>query len=310
MGVFFGVDSLPTFKNSVVTIGTFDGVHKGHQEILAKVKRAANDMDGTSILITFEPHPRKLLYPQQSLKLLTPLEDKIELLQAQGIDHIIVAPFTKEFADLSAEDYITDFLVNYFNPKRIVIGYDHRFGHDRSGNISLLQSVQQKFGYEVEEIPAQLIDEAAVSSTKIRNALLEGEVKTAAQMLGRNFVLTGIVVEGAQLGRTIGYPTANIQPLSDDQLIPANGVYAVMVEVDSKQYPAMLNIGYKPTVTQEKKLTIEAHIFDFNADIYEKSISLIFVERLRDEQRFPSLDALKSQLAEDERSAKEILAAN
>ena len=307
MGVFFGVDSLPTFKNSVVTIGTFDGVHKGHQEILLKLKRAAEETGGTSILITFEPHPRKLLYPQQPLKLLTPLDNKIELLQAQGIEQIAVAPFTEEFASLSAEDYISGFLVNYFNPERIVIGYDHHFGHDRSGNISLLQSMQQKLNYKVEEIPAQLIDEAAVSSTKIRNALTEGDVKAAAHMLGRPYNLKGEVVTGAQIGRTIGYPTANVKPLFDDQLIPGIGIYAVNVEVDNVVYGSMMSIGYNTTVTDEKTLKIEAHIFDFNQNIYGKTVNLKFIERLRNEEHFPSLEALKKQLAEDERITRAVL---
>lgn len=310
MAVFFDIKAIPQFSNSVITIGTFDGVHKGHQEILAAVKQAAHQTGGESILITFEPHPRKLLYPEQSLKLLTPLSDKVELLLKEGIDHIVMAPFTFEFAALSAQDYISDFLVKFFNPKRIVIGYDHRFGHDRSGDIALLKNMQPQHGYNVQELPAQLIDEAAVSSTKIRNALTAGDVRLAAQMLGRPYNLKGEVVVGAQIGRTIGYPTANIKPIFDDQLVPGIGIYATYLEIGDVVYGSMLSIGYNPTVTDEKKLTIEAHIFDFNQDIYGKIVNLKFVDRLRDEERFPSLHALKEQLTEDELSARAALLAS
>lgn len=310
MAVFFDINSLPAFRQSVVTIGTFDGVHKGHQEILSAVKKAADEIGGESILITFEPHPRKLLYPEQPLKLLTPLNEKVELLTKEGINHIVVAPFTHEFASLTAQDYVSDFLVMHFNPKCIVIGYDHHFGHDRSGDITLLKNLQSQYGYEVQELPAQLIDQAAVSSTKIRNALTAGDVRLAAQMLGRPYTLKGDVVSGAQIGRTIGYPTANIKPLFEDQLIPAIGIYAVYLEIDGVVYGSMLSIGYNPTVTDEKKLTIEAHIFDFDQDIYGKIVNLKFIDRLRDEERFPSLDALKEQLAEDEQNARAALTAS
>lgn len=310
MAVFFDVNSLPSFRQCVVTIGTFDGVHKGHQEILNAVKNAAAETGGESILITFEPHPRKLLYPEQSLRLLTPLNDKVELLTREGIDHIVVSPFTHEFAALSAEDYVSQFLVRYFNSKCIIIGYDHRFGHDRSGDIALLKNMQATYGYDVQELPAQLIDEAAVSSTKIRNALTAGDVHLAAQMLGRPYNLKGEVVAGAQIGRTIGYPTANIKPLFEDQLIPGIGIYAVFVEIDDIVYGSMLSIGYNPTVTDKKILVIEAYIFDFNQDIYGKVINLKFVDRLRNEEHFPSLDALKTQLGNDEIAARAALLAS
>jgi len=307
MAVFYNTDNLPEFKNAVITIGTFDGVHLGHRVILQEVVRHANEINGESVLLTFEPHPRKLLFPDQPLKLLTPLDEKIKLIQAEGIQHIVVVPFTHAFANLSADEYIGDFLVKLFKPESIVIGYDHHFGHDRKGNINLLKQDASKYNYSVFEIPAQLIDEAAVSSTKIRNALNEGQVSEAAHMLGYNYTLNGTVQKGAQLGRTINYPTANLLPSGEDQLIPARGVYAIKVNYNGASYKAMLNIGFRPTVSKELKLHIEAHIFNFNEDIYGKKIELEFIERLRDEQKFASLDELKAQLGKDKETALNIL---
>lgn len=308
MAVYYNIEGLPKFRNAVVTIGTFDGVHHGHRTIIQKVVKHAQEVDGESVLITFEPHPRKILFPDKPLKLITPLEEKIELLTAAGIQHIVVVPFTRDFSNLSAREYIADFLVKYFHPESIVIGHDHHFGHDRSGNINLLKELSGIFHYKVYEIPAQLIDEATVSSTKIRNAINEGDVTEAAEMLGRHFSLTGNVIQGAKLGRTIGYPTANIQPLDANQQIPARGVYAVMAELNGTVYKAMLNIGNRPTVSNELKLHIEAHIFDFNADIYNSPIKVSFVKRIRDEEKFGSVDMLKQQLDKDKETALNILA--
>ena len=246
MAVFYSTDNLPSFRNPVLTIGTFDGVHKGHQAILKDVVQQAKAIDGESILITFEPHPRKLIYPEQSLQLLTTLDEKIKLIEATGIRHIVVTPFNTAFASLTAEEYMRDFLVKKFQPEHIVIGYDHRFGHDRAGNLDLLQSISGQYGFTVNEIPAQKIDEAAVSSTKIRKALESGDVTGAHAMLGRAYTLSGTIVTGAQIGRKLGFPTANIQPADADQLIPANGVYAVLANVNGMQYKAMLNIGIRP----------------------------------------------------------------
>ena len=307
MAVFYRTDNLPSFRNPVLTIGTFDGVHKGHQAILRDVVHQAAAIDGESILITFEPHPRKLIYPEQSLQLLTTLDEKIKLIEATGIRHIVVTPFNADFASLTADEYIRDFLVKKFQPQNIVIGYDHRFGHDRTGNLDLLQSLSAQYGFIVNEIPAQKIDEAAVSSTKIRKALHNGDVNGAQAMLGRAYTLSGTVVTGAQIGRKLGFPTANVQPTDADQLIPANGVYAVLAKVNGTQYKAMLNIGIRPTVTTELKLYIEAHLFDFAEDIYGKELELSFVARLRDEQKFPSLEALREQLGRDAIAARDFL---
>jgi len=309
MAIFYDIDHLPEFRTPVLTIGTFDGVHHGHKMILAEVAKHAQEVEGESIVITFEPHPRKLLFPEQSLKLITPLEDKLRLISENGIRHIVVVRFTKAFSDLSAREYIENFLVKKFRPESIIIGYDHHFGHDRTGNINLLKEYQQEFNYKVSEIPAQLIDEAAVSSTKIRNALLEGKVDDAAHMLGRHYSLKGLVIQGARLGRTIGYPTANLSPTDADQLIPANGIYAVQVRHQGRLYGGMLSIGFNPTVTDEKRLHIEVNIFDFNATIYGDTIELIFIKWLREEVKFDSLEALKEQLASDKLASLKALEA-
>lgn len=308
MAVYFNAHSLPGFTNAVLTIGTFDGVHHGHRRILQEVARQAIDAGGESIVITFSPHPRKLLYPNQSLKLITPLEEKLRLITEQGIKHIVVVPFTREFAARSAQDYIKEFLVARFQPRRIIIGYDHHFGHDRTGNIELLKQLAPEYGYDVVEIPPQLVDEAAVSSTRIREALQAGSVADAAQMMDHPYSLKGTVVQGAKLGRTIGYPTANIQPLDPDQLIPGIGIYAVRVKLNGELYGGMLSIGYNPTVTNEKTIHIEVHIFNFSADIYGHELELIFVDYMRAEEKFESLEALKEQLGRDQAHAQLILA--
>jgi riboflavin kinase / FMN adenylyltransferase len=309
MAIFYNTDSLPKFKNAVITIGTFDGVHLGHRKILQEVADHARKVDGESIVVTFEPHPRKLLFPDQKLSLITSLEQKLALISETGIQHIVVAPFTREFSNLSAQAYIEQFLVKLFHPARIIIGYDHHFGHDRTGDMELLKRYEQDFGYKVYEIPAQLIEEATVSSTKIRKGLAAGHVAEAAHMLGRQYSIAGTVVEGAKLGRTIGYPTANIKPLDADQLVPANGVYAVRIKRQEQEYKGMLNIGVKPTVTTENKPTIEVNIFDMDEDLYGEQLEVFFVERLRAEEKFPSLDILKEQLARDRQQALAILKA-
>ena len=308
MAIYYNTEELPIFKKAVLTIGTFDGVHHGHRTIIQKLVKHAQETGGESVLITFEPHPRKILFPDKPLKLITPLEDKIELLTQAGIQHIVVVPFTRDFSNLSAKEYVVDFLVKYFQPESIVIGHDHHFGHDRSGNIHLLQELADVYHYKVYEIPAQLIDDAAISSTKIRNAINAGDVTEAAEMLERFFSITGDVIQGAKIGRTIGYPTANIHPSDHDQLIPAKGVYAVLATVNDITYKAMLNIGNRPTVDNDIKLHIEAHLFNFNADIYNTRIKVSFVKRIRDEEKFVSVEALKQQLDKDKATALNILA--
>jgi len=308
MAVFTDINNLPSFRNAVLTAGTFDGVHLGHWAILQEVVRHAREVNGESILITFDPHPRKLLFPDQPLGIITPLDQKISLIQERGIDHVVVVPFTREFANLSAAQYIEDFLVHRFHPHSIVIGYDHRFGHDRKGNIQLLQEFATANQYHVTEIPAQLIDAASVSSTRIRKALNDGQVGEAAHMLGRAYAVRGRVVHGNKLGRTIGYPTANLQPLDPEQLVPGIGIYAIRAEHNGTRYDGMLSIGYNPTVTDKKEIKIEANLFDFDKDIYGDVLEIQFIRKLRDEQKFPSLEALMQQLHQDKKDTLAVLA--
>jgi len=308
MAVFYNIHGLPEFKDAVLTTGTFDGVHKGHLAILEEVVDHARKVGGTSVLLTFEPHPRKLLFPDQPLGIITPLHQKINLLSEAGIEHIVVVPFTKEFSALSASEYLSDFIVRLFHPHSIVLGYDHHFGNDRKGNIDLLKTCAEKNHYELIEIPAQLIDEAAVSSTKIRHAIMEGRMEDAAKMLGRYYILGGLVIHGNKLGRTIGYPTANLQPEDADQILPAIGVYAIRATYNGISYDGMLSIGYNPTVTDKKELRIEANLFDFDLDIYGQRLDIVFIEKLRNEQKFASLEELILQLHRDKEDTMRLLA--
>ncbi len=292
----------------VITIGTFDGVHLGHQAILDEVKKYASEAGSESMVITFEPHPRQVLQPGGDLKILTPLEDKLRLIQDFGVNHVTVAPFTRDFAQLSAETYIKDFLIHDFMPAAIVIGYDHRFGHDRSGDIHLLEEAGQAFNFPVQQIPAHLISDAAISSTRIRKALQKGEVSAAGGMLGRSYALKGKVVKGDQLGRTLGYPTANILAGHPDQLVPAEGVYAVEVIHDKQRFGGMLSIGTRPTINDAGLRSIEVYIFDFDKEIYGEQLELLFVQRMRDELKFNGLEALIDALKQDEIDARNILA--
>lgn len=303
MKVFYGIERLLSFEKPVLTIGTFDGVHQGHKTILQSVVNEAKAINGTSVLITFEPHPRKLIFPNEPLKLLCTLEERLALVANAQIDVVVVVPFTKEFAAQSAQDYISNFLVEKFQPSLIIIGYDHRFGHDRTGDIAMLRSYAQQYNYEVKEISAQLISAAAVSSTKVRNLLTEGNVAAAKQMLGTAYSISGKVIRGAQRGRTIGFPTANIALADTDKLVPKIGVYAVNVFVKDKWHKGMLNLGYNPTVVTDNEVKIEVHLFNFDQDIYDQEIKVCFIARLRDEQKFDSLVELKNQLFVDKENA-------
>ena len=307
MAVYTDIQNLPDFKNAVLTIGTFDGVHKGHKAILQKVVSHSKQAHGESVLLTFEPHPRKLLYPDQPLGIITPLHQKLQLIQDAGIKHIVVVPFTREFADLSAQAYIENFIVGIFHPYSIIIGYDHRFGHDRKGDINMLKKYATLHNYELVEIPAQLIDEAAVSSTKIRHAILEGRMEDADHMLDRSYSLTGKVVHGNKIGRTIGYPTANIQPNEPEQILPGIGIYAIKAVHNNCEYTGMLSIGFNPTVTEKKELRIEANLFDFNRDIYGDDLEIIFIKKIRNEQKFSSLEELTEQLDKDREETLKLL---
>lgn len=305
MRIFKQLDQLPSFKNSVLTIGTYDGVHIGHQRILQRINTLANGVNGESILITFHPHPRSVV-GKQPVQLISLLAEKLDLLKKYEIDNVVVVPFTLDFANQAPADYIQHFLVKHFTPKKIVIGYNHQFGKNRGGDIHLLRSMQTALGFEVEEISKQQIDDLSISSTKIRKALLVGDIKTATSFLGHPYFLRGMVIKGQQVGKTIGFPTANIQVNASEKLIPAKGVYAVRVPYKNQYYKGMLNIGTRPTVDGQHQ-TIEVHLFDFDKDIYGENLQIDFVAAIRQEQKFPNLTALQKQLQEDSKTAKALL---
>lgn len=307
MQIHTNINDLGSIDKPIVTIGTFDGVHAGHRIIINRIREIAAKRQGNAVLVTFEPHPRFLINPNHKLKLLTTLEEKIELLAELGLDHLVIAPFNKNFAEQEAKDYVEDFLIKKINPEVLVIGYDHHFGKNRSGSFNLLKSYAAKDHFELEEISKQLVDDAHVSSTAIRNALDKGDVKEACNLLQSNFLLTGKVVEGDQNGRTIGFPTANLEIKSNKKLIPSNGVYAVRATVGHESYGAVMNIGHRPTINDDKELRLEVHIFDFDQDIYGKQLIVEFIERIREEKKFDSFEALKKQIEKDCKRAEEIL---
>lgn len=307
MKIHLGTEPIKDINNAVVTSGTFDGVHIGHQKILNRLREVANQNEGETVMITYWPHPRMVLKPlDNSLKLLSTFPEKANLLEAYGVDHLVKIPFTKEFSQMTPEEYIRVVLHDRIKTSHIITGYDHRFGKNREGGLEDLVQYADKYEYQVEEIPRQDIDEIGVSSTKIRKALESGDVQLANQYLGRPYTVTGLVVKGQQLGRTLGFPTANISVKENYKLIPADGIYAVKVCNKYKKRDGMLNIGHRPTVGGEHK-TIEVHIFDFDDDIYNSEISLEFIDHVRDEVRFDSMDDLKLQLKKDEKSVRAIL---
>jgi riboflavin kinase / FMN adenylyltransferase len=306
VNIFNHLDEFISKKNAVVTTGTFDGVHRGHQQIIKRLKDTAQKVNGETVLLTFFPHPRMVLFPEQKQLLLNSLHEKKELLSQAGIDNLIIHPFTREFSMLGSSDFIQKILVQQLGTIKLVIGYDHHFGRNREGSFEHLKEFGPVYGFEIEEIPAWEVENMSVSSTKIRQSLESGEVSTAATLLGYRYMLTGNVVKGKQLGRTIGFPTANMVINDPYKLVPADGVYAVKVHCRGKTWNGMLNIGMRPTVNGLNK-TIEVNILDFDADIYGETLTLDFVKRLRNEQKFDGLEALKQQLNLDRLSAKAVL---
>lgn len=300
MRIFHHISEITSISNSIITIGTFDGVHLGHQKIIKRLVELKEKQGGETLLFTFAPHPRKVLFPEQKdLKLITTTEEKCELLKKFGIDNVLVFPFTKEFSQMNADQYISEIIAQGLKTKTLVIGYDHRFGSNREGNIDTLKLYSKQFNFEVEEISAQEINQLNVSSTRIRKAIEEGDIDVANEFLGYSFFVTGTVVKGKQLGRTIGYPTANIHVVDSDKLIPKIGVYAVNVEHNNKRYKGMLNVGVNPTTDTDNKIKIEVNIFDFDKEIYGDGIKVEFVKRIRNEEKFANLDELKQALAND-----------
>lgn len=303
MEVIRDIADFPKLSFPVVTSGTFDGVHVGHQKILQRVKERARLSSGQSVVITYWPHPRLVLFPEDNdLRLLSTIEERIEQLRSFGIDYLLIIPFTKEFSRLSSRTFIEEVLVKAIHTKVLVIGYDHRFGKNREGSFEHLKARSAQYGFEVEEIPRQDVDDIGVSSTKIRKSIESGDIPTANRYLGHTYSLTSTVVEGNKLGRTIGYPTANLALPSPHKLIPAHGVYAVWVRHAGQRLPAMMNIGIRPTV-DGTHLTLEVHLINFEGDLYGQTLTVEFVKMLRQEQKFTGLDALKAQLAKDKEAS-------
>jgi riboflavin kinase/FMN adenylyltransferase len=311
MKVHNDLTSLPQFKDAIVTMGAFDGVHKGHQQIIQRMKLLAQQVEGETIIITFHPHPRKVISSVPGeIKQLSNIKERIQLLEAAGIDHLVIIHFDYKFSNLSASEYIEDFLYQYFKPNTVIVGYDHHFGKGRNGNIELLKTMGTRLHFKVEEINEQLVQNEIISSTLIRNYISEQQIKKANDLLGYAYFFEGFVVRGNQLGRTIGYPTANLHINDEEKLIPSNGVYAVKVKGDCTNHAivdGMMNIGIRPTVDGQKKV-IEVHIFNFDQDIYEQYITVLVYEFIRGEVKFDGLDALKNQLHQDKITASAILA--
>ena len=307
MKIYYSLEDFSKQSNAVVTSGTFDGVHIGHQKIIARLKEIAEKSGGETVVITFWPHPRLILKPEDdSLRLLNTFEEKAELLKQQGIKHLLRIPFTKEFSQISSQAFIKNILVDTIGTKKLVIGYDHRFGNNREGSFEQLKVNGPAYGFEVQEIERQDIDHIAVSSSKIRKALEEGDIETATHFLGRSYSMTGEVVKGDKLGRVLGYPTANIDLDSRHKLIPSDGIYAVTVKYDSVVYQSMLYIGNRPTVNGNKRV-IEVNLFDFNKEIYGESLTVYFHGLIRLDEKFQDLEALKLRLHQDKSKALAIL---
>jgi len=298
MQVHRQIEGVKAFTNAVVTIGTFDGVHTGHQKIIDQLKSEARKINGESVLITFDPHPRKVLETARPLKLITTLEEKIELLNKQGIDQVVIVPFTLQFASLSAEEYIQDFLVNKFRPHTVIIGYDHRFGHDRKGDYHMMEKYAKKLGFQLKEIPGHIVDSIIVSSTKIRDAIKLGDIEIANDLLGYDFFFEGTIVEGNKLGRKLGFPTANLQIKDEDKLIPGHGVYAVTATLRGKEFQGMMNIGIRPTLN-DGLFMIEVNLFNFDEEVYGSELRVHVKRFMRPEIKFNGLEALKEQIAKD-----------
>ena len=302
MNIFNSIASFTSNKKTIVTIGTFDGVHIGHKKVLEKLSKSSIEKDAESLLLTFFPHPRMVLQQDLDIKLLNTIKEKEEHIGKYEINHLIIHPFDANFSRLTAEEFVKNVLVDKLNVCKIIIGYDHRFGRNRTATINDLIEFGKKYNFEVEQITAKEIDEITISSTKIRNALLDGDIQTANNYLGYKYSISGLIIEGKKIGRTINFPTANIEISEKYKLIPKNGVYVVAVEFENKKYFGMMNIGTNPTVSIGTQ-SIEVHIFDFNKSIYNQNIKVSFLERIRQERKYESLEALKTQLEKDKKNA-------
>ena len=307
MQVHYGFESYKNIKNPIVTVGTFDGVHFGHQKIIQRLQKIAKKNNGESVLLTFDPHPRKILLNDQGLKLIHTINEKINILENLGLNHLVIYPFTLEFSKFSAKRYIDELLIQKLGTHTLVIGYDHHFGNDREGNIDLLKKYEKSNPFYLEEIKAHEIEEIKISSTKVRSAIEKGNIHLVNDYCGHFYEFSGEVVRGNGIGKTIGTPTANIQLNNSEKIIPLDGVYAVVCEIKGANYKGIMNIGYKPTVNEGQKRTIEIHLFDYEKDIYGQNLRTKVIERIRDEVKFNSLKDLKSQILKDNEKAKKIL---
>ena len=308
MNIYHSIHDFSTSKKTIITLGTFDGVHLGHKKIIERLLQSSSQ-DEESLVLTFYPHPRMVLQEASDIKLLNTIEERSQLLEKAGLQNLIIHPFDQAFSRLTAEEFVKNILVDIFNIKKIIIGHDHRFGRNRTANIDDLIVFGQEYGFEVEQISAQEIDEVSISSTKIRNALHEGKILLANEYLGYPYFFTGTVVHGKKLGRTIGFPTANLEIEENYKLIPPYGVYAVECMVENQNVNGMLNIGIKPTFEGESA-SIEVHLFDFEGDLYDKKIKVALRKHIREEQKFSSVEDLKSQLKKDELFARDFFKSN
>ena len=304
------LNTLRDVQNAVVTMGTFDGVHLGHLRVIQHLNEIAKSTGGESVLITFDPHPRQLLYPEgPSIQLLNSLEEKKERLQLAGLDHFVIIPFTKEVAQLSAFDFVREYFKNALQAKQVVVGYDHRFGRGREGNFETLQELSTVFGFSAQRMEAATTSDSTliISSTKIRQALAEGNIRLANNMLGYAYEISGAIVHGDARGKTLGFPTANLKPLDKNKIIPANGVYLVRCSVKGRLAYGVTNIGVRPTFVTDQRTTIETHLLDWNEDIYNEEMKLSFLMRIREEKKFSSLEALQQAIHEDLQQARDAI---
>lgn len=313
MQVHFDIDKLPGFNKAVITIGTFDGVHQGHKKVISQLVKTAQSIGGESVIITFYPHPRKVVASSiLGIRLINTLQEKLELLSALQIDHVIVTPFTEAFANQEPDIYLKEFLIDRFHPHTIIIGYDHRFGKNRAGNYKMLEDHQTKYHYHLQEIPKYILDDIGISATKIRQAILQGDAATANHLLGYLFFFEGEVMHGDKLGRELGYPTANLKINSEEKIIPGDGIYAIYASLKNndgeygEMMKGMMSIGFRPTVDGTKRV-IEVNLFDFNKDIYGQNIRVYVKQFLRAEEKFDSLQALIDKIGEDKINSLKIL---
>ena len=309
MKVHYDIDQLPLFRNAVITIGAFDGVHMGHRQIIDRLKIQAQLINGETVIITFHPHPRKVVSSTiLGLRLINTLNEKIELFRLLGINHVVVVTFSDAFANQAADEYVKNFLVKKFKPHTIIIGHDHRFGKDRTGNYLLLEKMAAEYNYQLQEIPKQVLDEIDISSTTIRQSLLAGKIEIADKLLGYDFFFTGIVVHGNKLGRKLGYPTANLKVVDEEKIIPGNGIYAVYAKPEglNERLKAMMSIGIRPTINGKER-TIEVNIFDFDEEIYDQHLKVYVKKYLREELKFDTLEKLVKQIDQDKIDSLQVL---